>query len=184
MPATDFHVNGPTNIYWGTGGSSPNPATKLGFTDNEDLIRITMRDHVRTFTRNDTGDMISEAVVSGTTATIDFTMVSWDQTELEKLIKRVRQGGTPAAGIANEGMFATVGGVVVNSGTAPRTVSLKIEPTTAGKTVYMFGNLMLASGPEYIDFGNTLKRIALSFVSVAITSDQAQTLIATTTTKA
>jgi hypothetical protein len=26
---------------------------------------------------------------------------------------------------------------------------------------------MLASGPEYLDFGNTLKRVALSFVTLA-----------------
>lgn len=176
MPAAiDFHVNGPTTIYWNVGGTSA-PATELGKTDNDDLIRITMRDHYRTFSRNDTGDMIAEGVVAGSTAVIDFTMVSWNQDELEKLIKRARTGGSLTAGVGNEGIFATVGGSIVN-GASPRTIALKIEPTNAGGTIYTFKNLMLSTGPEYMDFGNTLKRIAFSFTSVAGTE------VAVTTTK-
>lgn len=177
MPAaTDFHVNGPTKIYWAVGGTAA-PATELGKTDNDDLIRITMRDHYRTFSRNDTGDMIAESVVAGTTAVIDFTMVSWNQEELEKLLNRVRVGGAnPANAITNEGIFATVGGSVVN-GPSPKTVALKIEPTNVGGTIYTFKNLMLSTGPEYMDFGNTLKRIAFSFTSVASTE------VAVTSTK-
>jgi hypothetical protein len=176
MPAaTDFHVNGPTTIYWNVGGTSA-PATELGKTDNDDLIRITMRDHYRTFSRNDTGDMIAEGVVAGSTAVIDFTMVSWNQDELEKLIKRARTGGSLTAGVGNEGIFATVGGSIVN-GASPRTIALKIEPTNTGGTIYTFKNLMLSTGPEYMDFGNTLKRIAFSFTSVAGTE------VAVTTTK-
>jgi hypothetical protein len=177
MPAaTDFHVNGPTTIYWDIGGTA-SPATELGKTDNDDLIRITMRDHYRTFSRNDTGDMIAESVTAGTTAVIDFTMVSWNKDELEKLIKRARTGGAVAAGIANEGIFATIGGSTIQ-GANPKTFALKIEPTNAGGTIYTFKNLMLSTGPEYMDFGNTLKRIAFSFTSVASTE------VAVTTTKA
>jgi hypothetical protein len=55
------------------------------------------------------------------------------------------------------------------NGALPKTISLKIDPTTAGETVYTFKHLMLTTGPEYIDFGNTLKRIAFSFTSVAST---------------
>lgn len=177
MPAaTDFHVNGPTKIYWDIGGTA-SPTNELGKTDNDDLIRITMRDHYRTFSRNDTGDMIAEGVLSGTTAVIDFTMVSWNKDELEKLLKRVRQGGSATAGIANEGIFATVGGSIIN-GATPRTLSLKIDPTTVGETVYTFKNVMLSTGPEFMDFGNTLKRIAFSFTSVAGTE------VAVTSTKA
>lgn len=177
MPtASDFHVNGPTKIYWDIGGTAT-PANELGRTDNDDLIRITMRDHYRTFSRNDTGDMIAEGVVAGSTAVIDFTMVSWNQDELEKLIKRARTGGSLTAGVGNEGIFATVGGSIVN-GASPRTIALKIDPTNVGGTTYTFKNLMLSTGPEYMDFGNTLKRIAFSFTSVAGTE------VAVTTTKA
>lgn len=166
MPAaTDFHVNGPTTIYWDVGNTAA-ANLELGKTDNDDLIRITMRDHYRTFSRNDTGDMIAEGVLSGTTAVIDFTMVSWNKEELEKLIKRVRAGGSATTGVANEGIFATVGGSIVN-GALPRTVSLRIVPTNVGETIYNFKNVMLSTGPEYMDFGNTLKRIAFSFTSIA-----------------
>jgi hypothetical protein len=182
MPAaTDFHVNGPTKIYWDIRGTAV-PSNQLGFTDNDDLIRITVREHIRTFSRNDTGDMIAEAVRNGTTATIDFTMVSWNQTELEKLIKIVRSGGASAtSGIANEGLFSGVGLAIVN-GSSKGTIALRIQPTNSGETVYTFKNLMLVTGPEYIDFGNTLKRIAFSFTSVVPVNEPAETTFATTST--
>jgi hypothetical protein len=150
----DFHVNGPTVIKWGASTAS----TELGMTDNEDLIRIVGRDHYRTFTRNDTGDMIAEAVYAGTSWTIDFTMVSWNQTQLEALLGRVRSG----AGGGDEGTMANVGGTLFDG----RAIALSIEGTNDGSMTYTFATVMLASGPEYIDFGNTVKRIALSFVSV------------------
>jgi hypothetical protein len=161
MPATDFQVSGPTTIAWTDSTNFVN----LGFTDNEDLIRISATNHSRSFSRNDQGDMIGEAVMSGTTFTIDFTLVSWDQAELVKLISKVRSG-TASANAADEGLFATVGGTVVNGATSRR-IGLRITPTTSGQIVYSFPRVMLASGPEYLDFGNTLKRVALSFVTLA-----------------
>lgn len=163
MAAGDFHVNGPTKIYWGAGAANANLA-ELGRTDNEDLVRITGRDHYRTFSRSDLGDMIAEAVLAGTTWSIDFTMVAWDQDEVNKLIAKCRQNKTSGQAIADEGEEATIGGVVVSGGA--RMVTLKIDPDRTGETVYVF-NCMLSAGPEYMDMGNTVKRIALSFTSVA-----------------
>lgn len=164
MAAGDFHVNGPTKIYWGAGAGVANSSlAELGRTDNEDLVRISGRDHYRTFSRTDLGDMIAEAVLAGTTWSIDFTMVAWDQGEVNKLIAKCRQNKTSSQGIADEGEEATVGGVVVTGGA--RMVTLKIEPDRTGETVYVF-NCMLSAGPEYMDMGNTVKRIALSFTSV------------------
>lgn len=176
MPATDFHVAGPVRIDWATSGTA---GTQLGVTDNEDLVRITAVDHRRTFSRNDQGDMIGEIVYSGSTFTIDFTMVSWDQGELQKLIERCRVG-TAVGGVGAEGLFATVGKTGINNA-SPNTISLKISPTTVGEIVYSFEKVLLASGPEYLDFGNTLKRIALSFVTTAPASG---TTVATTSAKA
>lgn len=165
MAAGDFHVNGPTKIYWGAGAAvADGSLTELGRTDNDDLVRITGRDHYRTFSRNDLGDMIAEAVTAGTTYTIDFTMVSWDQAEVNKLLKKCRQGNVTSPAIADEGVVATIGGSVVTGGA--RMVTIRILPETAGSTVYKF-NAMLSAGPEYMDMGNTVKRIALSFTSVA-----------------
>jgi hypothetical protein len=175
MPAasTDFHVAGPVKILWGTTSAT----TELGYSDNEDLVRITFTDHQRVFSRNDQGDMIGETVLSGTSAIIDFTLVSWNQDQLQQLISRVRKGGTPTNAIGQEGIFATVGGTTVN-GASPRTIALKILPTTAGETVYDFPLVRLITGPEIMDLGNTLKRIALSFGTVAPASG---TTICTTT---
>ena len=161
MPSTDFQVSGPTDILW----ADNTTYVSLGRTDNEDLIRISATNHSRSFSRNDQGDMIGEAVMSGTTFTIDFTLVSWDQAELVKLISKVRTG-TASSTASNEGLFATVGGTVVN-GATNRRIGLRITPTTSGQIVYEFPRVMLASGPEYLDFGNTLKRVALSFVTLA-----------------
>lgn len=165
MAAGDFHVNGPTKIYWGAGAAVANASlAELGRTDNDDLVRITGRDHYRTFSRNDLGDMIAEAVTAGTTYTIDFTMVSWDQSELNRLLKKCRQGNVTSPTIADEGIAATVGGSVVTGG--ERMVTVRIVPEQNGSTIYKF-NAMLSAGPEYMDMGNTVKRIALSFTSVA-----------------
>lgn len=168
MPAasTDFHVAGPVTIKWGawTTGSAPSVFADFGKTDNEDLVRITVRDHYRTFTRNDLGDMIAESVTAGSTASIDMTLVSWNQDELLKLLKQVRLGNVTSPAAADEGKFATVGGQTVTAGA--RLIGLQIIPTTVGETIYSFPSVMLSAGPEYIDFGNTLKRIALSFTSV------------------
>lgn len=179
MPAaaTDFHVAGPVTISWGawSGGLAPVTFTELGKTDNEDLVRITVRDHYRTFTRNDLGDMIAESVTAGSTASIDMTLVSWNQSQLLTLLKKVRLGDASSPTAANEGNYATVGGATVTAGA--RLIGLKITPTTAGETIYTFPSVMLSAGPEYIDFGNTLKRIALSFTSVPTTAN----IFATTT---
>ena len=159
----DFHVTGPVKIQWAVEGGT---LADLGQTDNEDLVRITVRDHHRSFSRNDQGDMIGESVLSGTTAIVDFTMIAWDQEELVKLIERARKGGTPGYAAADEGLRATIGGVVVNHPTLPKTIKLKIVPTNS-EVSYEFPRLMLASGPEYMDMGNTVKRIALSFQTMA-----------------
>lgn len=177
MPATDFHVAGPVRIDWATTGSA---STQLGVTDNEDLVRITAVDHRRTFSRNDQGDMIGEVVYSGSTFTIDFTMVSWDQTELQKLVERCRVG-TSAGAVTAEGLLALVGKTGINHAN-PNTITLKISPTTSAEIVYEFPKVLLASGPEYLDFGNTLKRIALSFVTTAYGASA--TTVATTSAKA
>lgn len=167
MPAmTDFHVAGPCKIQWNQGGGGA--VADLGYTDNEDLIRISVTDHKRMFSRNDQGDMVGEAVLSGSTATIDFTMVSWNQDELQKLVRVVRTGETTNA-VTNEGLFATVGGLVRN-GAARRDLKLTILPTTVGQIKYEFASVMLVGGPEYLDFGNSLKRIALSFQTMAPSS--------------
>lgn len=159
MAATDFHVNGPTVVKWAPIGSA---LEDLGFTDNDDLIRITSSDHRRTYTRVDGGDMIAEAVMGGTTGTLDMTLVSYDETELSKLISRCRTGSVTSPSVAMQGLISTVGGQVVTS----RLIRIQIYPKNIGADIYDFPYMMLTAGPEYIDLGNAVKRVSLSFTSV------------------
>ena len=171
MASTDFHINGPTVIEFknaGAGGSY----TSLGYTDNDDLIRISSVDHKRTYTRNNSGDMIAEAVLNGTTATLDFTLVSWDEVALATLIARCRTGTGTA--LADSGKIATIGRSALLNG-----VEIKITPTNTGADVYVFPRLMLQSGPEIIDLGNAVKRVSLSFVTYAETSPTASSTYVT-----
>jgi hypothetical protein len=172
MAAKDFHINGPTVIKWGASTAN----TDIAYTDNDDLVRITVRDHYRTFTRNDTGDMIAEGVHAGSTATIDFTAAAWDDNQLWSLLSKARVG-TITSAVASEGAFATVGAPIVN-GSAPCVFALAVVPTNPGAVVYTFPKVMLSAGPEYIDLGNSVKRIALTFTTVAPASG---TTIITTT---
>lgn len=173
MPAaTDFHVNGPTTVRWGLNAGT---LVDLGFTDNDDLVRIAVTDHKRIFTRNDSGDMIAEVVYSGSTAVIDVTFVSINEDELNELVSKARTG-TGATTIANQGVFATVGGVTIgnaNPANGVRIFALEIEPTNSGETKFTFPRVMLTSGPEYMDLGNAVKRIAMSFTTVAPASGTA-----------
>lgn len=157
MPATDFHINGPTVIKWSAAGAGSR--NNLGYTDNDDLVRISMIDHKRTYTRNDGGDMIAEGVYAGSTATLDLTLVSWDEGELASLISRCRTG-TASSGVASQGGIATVG-----KAASSNLIALEIEPTNTGADVYLFPKMMLQTGPEIMDLGNAVKRISMSFIS-------------------
>lgn len=166
---TDFHVQGPCVISWKMAEAAGTAYAGLGLTDNEDLIRITSRDHYRTFSRTDQGDMVGEMVFSGTTMTIDMTLVSFDQDEFVKLIHRFRSGAsTPASTAGNEGLFASVGGTLYGTSSGVyRPISLKITPSRVGEIIYEFPRVAIVTGPEYIDFGNTVKRVAFSFQTLA-----------------
>lgn len=157
MAATDFHINGPTVIKWSAAGADAR--NNLGYTDNDDLVRISMIDHKRTYTRNDGGDMIAEGVYAGSTATLDLTLVSWDEGELASLISRCRTG-TASSGVASQGGIATVGKAISGN-----LIALEIAPTNTGADVYLFPRLMLQTGPEIMDLGNAVKRISMSFIS-------------------
>jgi hypothetical protein len=167
MASTDFHVNGPTVVRWKIAGAQ-GTATALGYTDNDDLIRISTIDHRRNYTRNDGGDMIAESVLSGTTATLDMTLVSWDETELNELISYCRTG-TAGSAIGDQGKIATVGGPTVTGNV--RCVALEIFPANTGADAYLFNRMILTTGPEYMDLGNAVKRISMSFTSAFVAGD-------------
>lgn len=181
MPATDFHINGPTVVVL-VHPSIPNGSMFLGFTDNDDLIRVEMTDHKKVFNRNDGGDMITQALHLGTTTTLDMTLVSWDHAALNTLMRITGLGnvsGSPTTG--DQGRTATVGGLLVPQvgrqgsiigSAADRTIGLVIEPQNVanppatGPMRYTFRRLMMQTGPRFMDLGNATKRLALSWITV------------------
>lgn len=189
MPATDFHINGPTSVVL-VHPSIQGGSVTLGYTDNDDLIRVEMTDHRQVFTRNDGGDMITQALHLGTSATIDMTLASWDNGALNRLMNITGSGVTypitpsPAPASGFQGRTATVGGLLVpqmdRNGTVigsaeDRTIGLIIEPLNVGSAGppavtgpmrYTFTRLMLQTGPRFMDLGNATKRLAFSCITV------------------
>lgn len=163
MAATDFHINGPSKVSVFLGGAE-GAYVDLGYTDNDDLIRFTVTDHKKLLTRTDSGDMISQVVYSGTTATIDMTLVSWDETVLSRMISRLRTGYDIIGLSEEQGNFSSVGSVARSSSDLDRFVRIGIVGALDANRYYF--DVILNSGPEYIDFGNAAKRIAMSFITI------------------
>lgn len=185
MPATDFHINGPTVVVL-VHKSIEGGSMLLGYTDNDDLVRVEMSDHKQVFTRNDGGDMITQAMYLGTSATLDMTLASWDHAALNTLMKITGLGNLVAGdpSTADQGRMATVGGLLVPQrdrqgsiigSNDDRTIGLVIEPLNVGSVSppavtgpmrYTFTRLMLQTGPRFMELGNATKRLAFSFITV------------------
>lgn len=163
MAATDFHINGPSKVVVFLGGAEGAYAD-LGYTDNDDLIRFTATDHRKLLTRTDSGDMISQVVYSGTTATIDMTLVSWDEAVLTRMLAKLRTGDDLFGSAFFQGEFSSVGSVARTVADLERFVTIGIVGAVDANWYYF--DVILNSGPEYIDFGNAAKRIAMSFITI------------------
>ena len=182
---TDFHVCGPFALQLKVG----NAYVSLGYTNNEDLASIRISDHYLTFTENDSGAMISDRIALGTSATLSITLTSWDQSRLLQLISMSRLGLSSAEAFM-EGVIAPPGSLSVavmatNDSPAPitKTLAIKLVPTTVGETAWEFKAMLLTSGPEYIDHGNTAKKIALEFATARYyeANDSSSIVFGTTT---
>ena len=163
MAATDFHINGPSKVSVFLGGAE-GAYVDLGYTDNDDLIRFTVTDHKKLLTRTDSGDMISQVVYSGTTATIDMTLVSWDEAVLTRMLAKLRTGDDFFGSAIFQGDFSSVGSVARAGAEPDRYVTIGIVGSLDENRYYF--DVILNSGPGYIDFGNAAKRIAMSFITI------------------
>ena len=167
MPAlTDFHVDGPTSVSISRGGDDT--GIQLGYTTNDDMITVTVSDHRFYFHTTDSGQMYADAVTLGSTAVIRMTLVSWNQEKLQDLITWSRTGstapftGAPVSGNAqSEGLTAAVG-----QSSDFKLINLFVTPTKIGAKGYKFKDVVLTGGPEYYDFGNAPRRVALEFTTV------------------
>jgi hypothetical protein len=111
-----------------------------------------------------------EMVVQNISATITVTLVKWDAANVAAMLGDLRSSSGNAYN-------ATVGRLLVNDS---GTVQVKITPTTAGKTAYLFGRCYVMSDAViHSNFGNVEQRLALTFRAVP---DNANLLLTTSTT--
>lgn len=164
--ATAIFVSGPTKIQVNSGAG----LVDLGYSDNDNLPQITYTDHIHEIKTVASGAVPEEMVVQNISATITVTLVKWDAANLAAMLGDLRSSSGNAYN-------ATVGRLLVNDS---GTVQVKITPTTAGKTAYLFGRCYVMSDAViHSNFGNVEQRLALTFRAVP---DNANLLLTTSTT--
>lgn len=149
MP-TQIFVAGPTRIDWYDGSTW----TELGECDNDNLPQVSWNDYQHEVRTSASGATPEEVILQNSDATISFTLVKWDETELAQLEARQRgaQGTT------------TVGRRLVNDG---GTFGLRIYPRTPGKATYVFNRCYLPpGGMAQSQFGNVERRLGLTVKAI------------------
>jgi hypothetical protein len=154
MPTAIF-VSGPTKIEWNDGMGW----AELGECDNDNLPQVTWNDYQHEVRTSSSGGTPEEIVLQNTDATMSFTLVKWDVTELTQL--EARQRGASGQ--------TTVGRILVADG---GTFAIRIYPKTAGKTVYTFGRCYLPpNGLVHSNFGNVERRLGMTVKAVPDTTN-------------
>lgn len=161
MPVV-LNVTGPHSIQWSTATSF----TDLGRTDNDDLFNIEIEYKYNDIQTNEFGSMPADAIMMGASAFVNFTMVSYDPVQITALFNAAN--GSGSAGVA----FPTVGTLAVNSGGSDQLVSLKINPTIAGRPTYQVEKLRLISH-NLRDIGNKPSRAAFRFEILPVSANRA-----------
>lgn len=148
--ATSIFVSGPCMMQIDIGGGW----LDLGMTDNDSLPQMTFSDNVHEIKTVASGDVPEELVLRNTQATISCTLVKWNATTYSSMLNKQR--GDPYA--------TTVGRLLVNGS---GTFSVRVTPTTAGKTSYAFGRCYLVGDAvAQSNFGNVEQRLGLTFRAI------------------
>ena len=157
--ATAINVTGPHTIKWGSGSTAASAV--LGRGDNNDLFRIEMSHKYVDIQTNEYGDMPADSIMTGITATINFSLVSYDTAEAGKL--QVFTTGNGAAG-GESGKYPIIG-TLTQAGSATSandlTVNFALDPDIAnrrGITVFRVRPTKL----DYQDFGNKATRLVFA----------------------
>jgi len=157
--ATAINVAGPHKIKWGAGATAASAV--LGRGDNNDLFRIEMSHKYVDIQTNEFGDMPAESIMTGITATINFSLVSYDTAEANKL--QVFMTGNGAAG-GEIGKYPAVGTLTQaghNTTANDLTVNFELDPDIAnrrGITVFRVRPTKL----DYQEFGNKATRLVFA----------------------
>jgi hypothetical protein len=159
--AMTWNTTGPTKVQIALNAASPS-WEDLGRTDNENLVRVEVEDHLRSFTRNDLGDMTAEVCVTGSTARVSFALVHWDEDVVEKVFGQFRLSNASATD-ADEGKYGTVGALMV---TDDHVFSLRLLTSRSGAKSYTFKYVRPVQPVGIIDFGNVEKRLVFVLESI------------------
>lgn len=157
--ASAINVTGPHTIKWGQGSTAASAI--LGRGDNNDLFRIEMSHKYVDIQTNEFGDMPAESIMTGVTATINFSLVSYDTAEAGKL-QTFMTGNTASGG--ESGKYPIVGTLTQAGSTTSAndlTVNFALDPDITnrrGITVFRVRPTKL----DYQEFGNKATRLVFS----------------------
>jgi hypothetical protein len=155
--AEAFVVSGP--CYFQMGANAVGLAN-VGLTDNDDLPSIDYEDFNEYLEATDTGREPGEVVYLGRVATINVVLAKWDILQIQEIAR--------PPGAAADGEGGTVGSQWFDG---DNFFAIKILPTTAGKTWYMFEKCWIdGSAFRHFDFGNTGQKLG---IQIRATRDEA-----------
>lgn len=158
MP-TAIEVTGPHTIEWSDAAGTGN--TVLGRGDNNDLFRIEVTNRYADIQTNEYGEMAAQSVMVGATATVNFSLVSFDRDEALKLQRR---SGGNAAGTGLAASYPVVGALTnAGHGTAAsdNTIKLTVNPDIASRLGIQVARVRVTS-LNFTDFGNRATRLVFS----------------------
>ena len=155
--ASAINVTGPHTIKWGSGSTAASAI--LGRGDNNDLFRIEMSHKYVDIQTNEFGDMPAESIMTGITATINFSLVSYDTAEAGKLQTSMTGNGAGGGESGNYPIIGTLNKAGATSGDV--TVNFALVPSITGRrgiTVFRVRPTKL----DYQEFGNKATRLVFS----------------------
>jgi len=158
--ATAIEVTGPHTIKWSDSAGSGSKAV-LGRGDNNDLFRIEVTNRYVDIQTNEYGEMAAQSVLVGSTATVNFSLASFDRDEALKLQRR---SGANAAGTGLAASFPVVGALTNaghNTAANDNTVYIDVDPDIANRIGIQVPRIRVTS-LNFTDFGNKNTRLVFS----------------------
>jgi hypothetical protein len=159
--AIALNVTGPHIVKWSTTTSN---YAELGRTDNDDLFNIEIEYKYSDIQTNEFGAMPADAILMGAAAFVNFTMVSYDAVEIEKLFNACNGGSGQGVN------FPEVGALAI--GSSDNLISLFLDASIAGRPEYTVDKLRLISH-NLRDIGNKPTRAAFRFEIMAVSAGRA-----------
>lgn len=158
MP-TAIEVTGPHVIQWNSPGVA---AATLGRGDNNDLFKIEVANKYADIQTNEYGEMAAQSVMVGATATVSFSLVSFDSVEAMKL-QRFTGGNTTGTtlGSANFPVVGTLTNAGDTTAANDRTITLTVNPDINNRFGIAVARVRVLS-VNFTDFGNKAARLVFS----------------------